>query len=69
MADWSIVLFLSYRVATKPAMRIQYILSPFLDKIRALYVSVQNSKSSPSQQEYIGNFRYFSSVICEFPFN
>ena len=70
MADWSIVLFLSYRVATEPAMRIPYILSPFLDKIRALYVvSVQDSKSSPSQQEYIGNFRYFSSVICEFAFN
>ena len=33
VADWSILVFLRYRVATKPAMRIQYILSPFISRI------------------------------------
>ena len=41
-------------------MKIQYILLPFLGKIRGFYdIAVQESTSSPSQQEYIGNFTLF----------
>ena len=40
-------------------MKIKYILSPFLDKIRAFYdVSVQNSKSSPSNKNISAILRY-----------
>ena len=33
VADWSILISLSYRVVTEPAMEIQYILSPFISRI------------------------------------
>ena len=60
VAHLSILLFLSYGVATERAIKIQYILSPFLDKIPALYdASGQDSTHSPSQQEYIGHFMLF----------
>ena len=29
VTDWSILVFFSYRIETKPAIKIQYILSPF----------------------------------------
>ena len=33
VADWSILVSLSYRVVTEPVMEIQYILSPFVSRI------------------------------------